>query len=100
MSILIVEDNAINAKRLEHFLNTRGYQTIIAKNAIMALATLSPVKEVQLIITDLFSALKYFDHGDIGRSEPPPSPRPDQRKPLPPFFLAQRGMTFLVLIQC
>ena len=42
----------------------------------------------------LFSVLKYFDHGDTGRSEPPPPPRPDQRKPLPPFFLAQRGMTF------
>ena len=53
MPILIVEDNAINAKRLEHFLNTDGYQTIVTKNALVALATLSRVKDVQLIITDL-----------------------------------------------
>ena len=53
MSILIVEDNGINAKLLERFLEKGGYQTIVAKNAIVALATLSRVKDVQLIITDL-----------------------------------------------
>jgi len=53
MSVLIVEDNAINAKRLEHFLNTAGYQTIVAKNAIVALAMLSHLKDVRLIITDI-----------------------------------------------
>ncbi len=53
MPILIVEDNAINAKRLAHFLHAGGHQTIVAKNAIVALTILSSIKDVQLIITDL-----------------------------------------------
>jgi CheY-like chemotaxis protein len=53
MSILIVEDNAVNALLLERFLKKGGYQTIVANNAIVALATLSCTHDVQLIITDL-----------------------------------------------
>jgi CheY-like chemotaxis protein len=53
MSILVVEDNPVNATLLEHFLKKSGYQTIVAKNAKDALATLSSRKDVQLIITDL-----------------------------------------------
>ena len=53
MSILIVEDNAVNALLLERFLKKGGYQTIVANNAIVALATLSSTHDVQLIITDL-----------------------------------------------
>lgn len=53
MSILVVEDNPVNATLLEHFLKKSGYQTIVAQNAKDALATLSSSKDVQLIITDL-----------------------------------------------
>ena len=41
MSILIVEDNVVNAMLLEHLLRKGRYQTIVAKNAIVALATVS-----------------------------------------------------------
>jgi len=53
MSILLVEDNPVNAMLLEHFLKKGGYQTIIAHNALVALTTLSSTQDVQLIITDL-----------------------------------------------
>jgi len=53
MSILLVEDNPVNAMLLEHFLKKGGYQTIIAPNALVALTTLSNTQDVQLIITDL-----------------------------------------------
>jgi CheY-like chemotaxis protein len=36
MSILIVEDNAVNALLLEHFLKKGGYRTLVANNAIVA----------------------------------------------------------------
>jgi CheY-like chemotaxis protein len=53
MSVLIVEDNAVNAMLLEHFLKKGGYQTIVANNALVALTTLSSTHDVQLIITDI-----------------------------------------------
>ncbi len=53
MSILIVEDNPINAIVLENFLVKGGYQTAVAKNAQDALACLPQMKDLQLIITDL-----------------------------------------------
>jgi CheY-like chemotaxis protein len=53
MSILIVEDNPINAMVLENFLAKGGYQTAVAKNARDALASVPQLKDLQLIITDL-----------------------------------------------
>ncbi len=53
MSILIVEDNPINAMVLENFLAKGGYHTAVAKNAQEALACLPQMKDLQLIITDL-----------------------------------------------
>ena len=53
MSILIVEDNPINALVLENFLAKGGYNTTVAKNAQEALACLPQIKDLQLIITDL-----------------------------------------------
>lgn len=53
MSILIVEDNPINAMMLENFLAKGGYHTEVAKNAQDALARLPQLKDLRLIITDL-----------------------------------------------
>ena len=52
MSILIVEDNSINAKLLELALKAKGYQTLLAANGVEALTTLSAHDGVELIITD------------------------------------------------
>lgn len=52
MSILIVEDNSINAKLLELALKPKGYQTRLAANGVEALKTLSAHDDVELIITD------------------------------------------------
>lgn len=53
MSILIVEDNPINAMALENFLAKGGYHAVMAKNAQEALSCLPQIKDLQLIITDL-----------------------------------------------
>ena len=53
MSILIVEDNPINAMVLENFLARGGYHTVVANNAQDALACLPQMKDLQLMITDL-----------------------------------------------
>ena len=53
MSILIVEDNPLNALVLENFLQKGGYQTVVARSAKDALASLSNINDLQLIITDL-----------------------------------------------
>jgi len=50
---LIVEDNAVNALLLEPFLKKDGYRTLVSKNALVALATLSSTHDIQLMITDL-----------------------------------------------
>ena len=53
MPILIVEDNPLNALVLENFLKKGGYQTVVARSAKDALANLSNINDLQLIITDL-----------------------------------------------
>jgi len=53
MSILIVDDNVMNAKILEFNLNKNGYQTIVAPSGPKALECLDAVPEIQLIITDI-----------------------------------------------
>jgi CheY-like chemotaxis protein len=52
MSILIVEDNPVNARLLVLMLHAQGYQTVVAGNGKEALATLSDMPDLQLIITD------------------------------------------------
>jgi CheY-like chemotaxis protein len=52
MSILIVEDNLINAKLMDLALKAKGYRTLTAANGVEALATLSAHDDVDLIITD------------------------------------------------
>jgi CheY-like chemotaxis protein len=52
MSILIVEDNPVNARLLALMLNAQRYQTVVAGNGKEALATLSKTQDIQLIITD------------------------------------------------
>lgn len=52
MSILIVEDNPVNARLLVLILNAEGYQTVVAGNGKEALATMSETPDLQLIITD------------------------------------------------
>ena len=53
MSILIVEDNPINAKVLEAHLQHNGHQTILAQSAKEALKHLTTTPQIQLIITDI-----------------------------------------------
>ena len=52
MSILIVEDNPVNAKVLMIMLRGEGYQTLVAGNGKQALETVSTTAGIQLIITD------------------------------------------------
>jgi len=52
MSILIVEDNSVNARLLALILNAQGYQTVVAGNGKEALAAVSETPDIQLIITD------------------------------------------------
>jgi CheY-like chemotaxis protein len=53
MSILIVEDNPINAKVVEVNLQSNGYQTILAQSAKKALEHLSSEPQIRLIIADI-----------------------------------------------
>ena len=53
MSILIVEDNPINAKILEVHLQNNDYQTILAQSAKDALEHLTSKPQIQLIIADI-----------------------------------------------
>lgn len=52
MSILIVEDNPVNARLLALMLQAQGYQTVVARTGKEALATVSETPGIQLIITD------------------------------------------------
>lgn len=52
MAILIVEDNPINAKLLAIMLNSNGYETVIARNGMEALTSLSGKDTVEMVITD------------------------------------------------
>lgn len=53
MSILIVEDNAVNAKLLTLMLKANGYQTLLAQHGREALDKLAAGEGIQLIVTDL-----------------------------------------------
>jgi CheY-like chemotaxis protein len=53
MSVLIVEDNPVSSKLLEHTLNKYGYETHTANDAEQALEFLDKYPEIQLIITDI-----------------------------------------------
>ena len=53
MSILIVDDNAMNAKILEYILKKNGYQTIVVPSGVEALECLEAVPEIQLVISDI-----------------------------------------------
>lgn len=52
MSILIVEDNPVNAKLLVLMLRGAGFQSEIAGNGKEALAMLPDMPEIQLVVTD------------------------------------------------
>ena len=52
MTILIVEDNPVNARLLALMLQAEGYQTVVARNGKEALAAVSETSDIQLIITD------------------------------------------------
>lgn len=52
MSILIVEDNPVNARLLTLMLQEQGYQTVTAENGKDALKKVSETPDIQLIITD------------------------------------------------
>lgn len=52
MSILVIEDNPVNAKVLVRMLHAGGYQTVVAWNGKEALTVVSDTPGIQLIITD------------------------------------------------
>jgi CheY-like chemotaxis protein len=52
MSILIVEDNPVNARLLALMLQEQGYQTVTAENGKEALKKASEIPDIQMIITD------------------------------------------------
>jgi CheY-like chemotaxis protein len=52
MSILIVEDNPVNARLLALMLKGQGYQTLVASNGKEALGIVARTPDIQLIITD------------------------------------------------
>lgn len=53
MNVLIVEDNRISSKVLEHTLGKHGYETYTTTNGEEALEYLHCHPEVQLVITDI-----------------------------------------------
>jgi CheY-like chemotaxis protein len=53
MTILIVEDNPVNAKILEVHLQKNDYETVVAATAKEALEYLMSLPQVELIITDI-----------------------------------------------
>jgi CheY-like chemotaxis protein len=53
MNVLIVEDNPISAKVLEHTLDRHGYESYTAKDGDQALEYLNTHPEVELVITDI-----------------------------------------------
>lgn len=53
MSVLIVEDNPISSRVLEHTLDRNGYDTHTAGDGEQALELLDAHPEIQLVITDL-----------------------------------------------
>ena len=53
MNVLIVEDNPISAKVLEHTLDKYGYETLTAHDGDQALEFLESHPEIELLITDI-----------------------------------------------
>jgi CheY-like chemotaxis protein len=53
MNVLIVEDNPISSRVLEHALDQYGYETHSAKDGEQALECLDAHPEIQLVITDI-----------------------------------------------
>lgn len=53
MNVLIVEDNPISAKVLQHTLDKHGYETLTARDGEEALEYLESHAEIDLVITDL-----------------------------------------------
>ena len=53
MSVLIVEDNLISAKVLEHTLGKHGYKTVTARDGKQALECLELHPDIELVITDM-----------------------------------------------
>jgi CheY-like chemotaxis protein len=53
MSVLIVEDNPISAKVLQHTLDRRGYETVTARDGKQALECLESRADIELVITDI-----------------------------------------------
>src|ERR1043166_8712801 len=53
MSVLIVEDNLISAKVLEHTLGKGGYKTMTARDGKQGLECLESHPDVELVITDM-----------------------------------------------
>ena len=52
MSILIVEDNPVNARLITLMLHAEGYQTVLAGNGKEGLTKVSETPDIQMIITD------------------------------------------------
>ncbi len=52
MKILIVDDNKLTLKALEHNLNAEGYDTLIAENGFHAIELIQKEK-VDLIVSDI-----------------------------------------------
>jgi CheY-like chemotaxis protein len=53
MSILIVEDNPVNAMMIDAILQKGGYKTVVVPNASRALQHLATASHVELIISDI-----------------------------------------------
>jgi CheY-like chemotaxis protein len=52
MSILIIEDNPVNARLITLMLHAEGYQTVLAGNGKEGLAKVTETPDIQMIITD------------------------------------------------
>ena len=53
MNVLIVEDNPISSKVLEHTLDRHGYETVTAHDGDQALECLESRPDIELVITDI-----------------------------------------------
>ncbi len=53
MSILIVDDNAMNSRILEYNLKKNGYQTFVVSSGEKAIECLEAIHEIQLVISDI-----------------------------------------------
>lgn len=53
MNVLLVEDNPVSTKVLEHILDKHGYETASARDGEQALEYLEAHPEIQLVITDI-----------------------------------------------